>query len=60
MRRDAVGDARRWRAAVYLSSISSTFSTIVSRLPAARIRRDTTVDWMSIAFSGCSAQELLI
>jgi len=41
--------AQRWRAAVYLGLISSTFSTVVSQLSAARIRRDAAVDWMSVA-----------
>jgi uncharacterized protein (DUF305 family) len=39
----------RWRAAVYLGLISSTFSTVVSQLTAARIGRDAAVDWMSVA-----------
>jgi hypothetical protein len=46
---DYLGTARRWRAAAYLGLISSTFSTIVSQLSAARIGRDATVDWMSVA-----------
>jgi uncharacterized protein (DUF305 family) len=41
--------ARRWRAAAYLGLISSTFSTLVSQLSAARIGRDASVDWMSVA-----------
>jgi hypothetical protein len=41
--------ARRWRAAAYLGLISSTFSTVVSQLSAARIGRDASVDWMSVA-----------
>jgi hypothetical protein len=40
---------RRWRAAVYFGLISSTFSTLVSQLSAARIGRDAAVDWMSVA-----------
>jgi uncharacterized protein (DUF305 family) len=40
---------KRWRAAVYLGLISSTFSTIVSQLSAARMGRDAAVDWMSVA-----------
>lgn len=44
-----LGTARRWRAAVYLGLISSTFSTVVSQLSAARIGRDAAVDWMSVA-----------
>jgi uncharacterized protein (DUF305 family) len=39
----------RWRAAIYLGLISSTFSTVVSQLSAARIGRDAVVDWMSVA-----------
>jgi uncharacterized protein (DUF305 family) len=46
---DSLGTARRWRAAVYLGLISSTFSTVVSQLSAARIGRDAVVDWMSVA-----------
>jgi uncharacterized protein (DUF305 family) len=42
-------DLARWRAAVYLGLISSTFSTVVSQLAAARFGRDATVDWMSVA-----------
>jgi uncharacterized protein (DUF305 family) len=43
------GRAGRWRAAAYLGLISSTFSTIVSQLTAARLGRDAAVDWMSVA-----------
>lgn len=43
------GAARRWTAAAYLGLISSTFSTVVSQLSAARIGRDALVDWMSVA-----------
>jgi uncharacterized protein (DUF305 family) len=43
------GTARRWIAAAYLGLLSSTFSTIVSQLSAARIGRDGLVDWMSVA-----------
>jgi uncharacterized protein (DUF305 family) len=43
------GTARRWRAAASLGLISSTFSTVVSQLSAARIGRDASVDWMSVA-----------
>jgi len=39
----------RWRTAIYLGLISSTFSTVVSQLSAARIGRDAAVDWMSVA-----------
>src|SRR3954470_2383739 len=41
--------AQRWCAAAYLGLISSTFSTVVSQLSAARIGRDALVDWMSVA-----------
>jgi uncharacterized protein (DUF305 family) len=47
--RDDLGTARRWRAALYLGFISSTFSTVASQLTAARIGRDAAVDWMSVA-----------
>lgn len=39
----------RWLAAALLGLISSTFSTIVSQLFAARIGRDAAVDWMTVA-----------
>jgi uncharacterized protein (DUF305 family) len=39
----------RWLAAIELGLISSTFSTIVSQLFAARIGRDAAVDWMTVA-----------
>ncbi|MCK1735652.1 DUF305 domain-containing protein [Bradyrhizobium sp. 138] len=39
----------RWIAAAELGLISSTFSTIVSQLFAARIGRDAVVDWMTVA-----------
>lgn len=39
----------RWIAAAQLGLISSTFSTIVSQLFAARIGRDSAVDWMTVA-----------
>ena len=39
----------RWIAAAELGLISSTFSTIVSQLFAARIGRDAGVDWMTVA-----------
>ena len=38
-----------WRAAVALGLISSSFSTLVSQLAAARIGRDAAVDWMTVA-----------
>jgi uncharacterized protein (DUF305 family) len=46
---DDSGTVRRWIAAAYLGLISSTFSTVVSQLSAARIGRDALVDWMSVA-----------
>jgi hypothetical protein len=46
---DHLGAAQRWRAAVYLGLISSTFSTVVGQLSASRIGRDAAVDWMSVA-----------
>src|ERR1700710_599941 len=49
MSKDHLGIAQRWRAAVYLGLISSTFSTVVSQLSATRIGRDALVDWMSVA-----------
>jgi uncharacterized protein (DUF305 family) len=39
----------RWLAAAQLGLISSTFSTVVSQLFAARIGRDASVDWMTVA-----------
>ncbi|MET4631497.1 uncharacterized protein (DUF305 family) [Bradyrhizobium sp. I1.8.5] len=39
----------RWIAAVELGLISSSFSTVVSQLFAARIGRDAAVDWMTVA-----------
>jgi uncharacterized protein (DUF305 family) len=38
-----------WRSALVLGLISSTFSTIISQLMAARIGRDAAVDWMVVA-----------
>jgi uncharacterized protein (DUF305 family) len=38
-----------WSAAAKLGLVSSTFSTIVSQLAAARIGRDAAVDWMTVA-----------
>ena len=40
-----------WRAAALLGLITSTFSTIVSTLGAARIGRDAAVDWMVVVAS---------
>ncbi|GGC66337.1 hypothetical protein GCM10011504_50380 [Siccirubricoccus deserti] len=40
---------RNWRAAALLGLITSTFSTILSQLAAARIGRDAMVDWMIVA-----------
>ena len=39
----------RWLAAAELGLVSSTFSTVVSQLFAARIGRDAAVDWMTVA-----------
>ncbi|QOG23792.1 DUF305 domain-containing protein [Bradyrhizobium sp. SEMIA] len=39
----------RWIAAAALGLISSSFSTIISQLFAARIGRDAAVDWMTVA-----------
>jgi uncharacterized protein (DUF305 family) len=39
----------RWKAAALLGLISSTFSTLISQLTAARIGRDAAVDWMVVA-----------
>jgi hypothetical protein len=38
-----------WRAAMLLGLISSTFSTAISQLIAARIGRDAVVEWMVVA-----------
>ncbi|HET7884993.1 MAG TPA: hypothetical protein VFL62_02085 [Bradyrhizobium sp.] len=38
-----------WIAAAELGVISSSFSTIVSQLSAARLGRDAAVDWMTVA-----------
>lgn len=38
-----------WRAAMLLGLLSSTFSTLVSQVTAARIGRDAVVDWMVVA-----------
>jgi uncharacterized protein (DUF305 family) len=38
-----------WIAAAKLGLISSTFSTLLSQLAAARIGRDASVDWMTVA-----------
>ncbi len=46
MRRDKVAN---WCAAVLLGLISSSFSTLISQLAAARIGRDALVDWMTVA-----------
>src|ERR1700761_7578968 len=53
-----MNDARRgvmwrpksnWLAAAQLGLVSSSFSTIVSQLFAARLGRDALVDWMTVA-----------
>jgi uncharacterized protein (DUF305 family) len=41
--------ALNWRAAALLGLVSSTFSTLVSQLSAARLGRDAAVDWMVVA-----------
>jgi uncharacterized protein (DUF305 family) len=46
---DAPGLKANWVAAAQLGLISSTFSTVVSQLFAARIGRDAAVDWMTVA-----------
>jgi uncharacterized protein (DUF305 family) len=38
-----------WLAAAKLGLVSSTFSTLISQLAAARIGRDAAVDWMTVA-----------
>jgi uncharacterized protein (DUF305 family) len=45
----ALRSRSRWIAAAELGLISSTFSTLVSQLFAARIGRDAAVDWMTVA-----------
>jgi uncharacterized protein (DUF305 family) len=42
-------DWRNWRAAMLLGLISSSYSTLISQLAAARLGRDAAVDWMSVA-----------
>src|SRR5438128_2270317 len=53
MRKSMVGimstPKSNWRAAVELGLVSSTFSSFVSQLFAARIGRDAAVDWMTVA-----------
>ena len=53
MRKSTVGvistPKSNWLAAAELGLISSSFSTIVSQLFAARIGRDAAVDWMTVA-----------
>ncbi len=39
----------RWRAAILLGFVSSTFATVISQLAAPRIGRDPVVDWMIVA-----------
>src|ERR671910_395109 len=38
-----------WRASAVLGLITSTFSTVIASLTAARIGRDAIVDWMVVA-----------
>jgi uncharacterized protein (DUF305 family) len=40
---------QNWRAAILLGLISSSYSTLVSQLGAARLGRDAAVDWMLVA-----------
>jgi uncharacterized protein (DUF305 family) len=40
---------QNWRAAILLGLISSSYSTLVSQLGAARLGRAAAVDWMSVA-----------
>jgi hypothetical protein len=53
MRKSSVGimstQKSNWLAAAELGLISSSFSTIVSQLFAARLGRDAFVDWMTVA-----------
>jgi hypothetical protein len=49
MRHLPVGTRLDWRTAMVLGLITSTFSTVVSQLLAARIGRDAVVDWMIVA-----------
>jgi hypothetical protein len=39
----------RWRVAIFLGLVSSTFSTVISQLAAPRIGCDPVVDWMIVA-----------
>jgi uncharacterized protein (DUF305 family) len=43
------GHKSRWLAAAELGLISSSYSTVVSQLAAARIGRDAAADWMTVA-----------
>jgi uncharacterized protein (DUF305 family) len=45
----APGTRLNWRAAALLGLITSTYSTLVSQLLAARFGRDAAVDWMVVA-----------
>jgi uncharacterized protein (DUF305 family) len=38
-----------WKAAVALGVLSSSYSTLISQLAAARVGRDAAVDWMTVA-----------
>jgi hypothetical protein len=49
MRRAMIEPKSNWLAAAQLGLISSSFSTVVSQLFAARIGRDALVDWMTVA-----------
>jgi hypothetical protein len=39
----------RWVSAIILGLLTSTFSTVITTLAAARIGRDAAVDWMVVA-----------
>src|SRR5947208_14101615 len=41
--------SKEWKAAIALGLLSSSYSTLVSELAAARIGRDAAVDWMTVA-----------
>ena len=41
--------SKDWMPAAALGLLSSTYSTLISELAAARIGRDAAVDWMTVA-----------
>ena len=45
----AVASSKDWMAAAALGLLSSTYSTLISELAAARIGRDAAIDWMTVA-----------